>query len=441
MESRERVLYSLVGTRGGIVLGERGNMPGYLESFLQKAQPFSTIKTIKIRNDRLTYSFGTSNIYLIVYKEAEIEREIEDALNEAKERIEKSENSRVLYGIFKNEIVGEEAGDSTTEKADAAEEIYDSDPEEETTGWDKWKKPRNIFRLFTGKKEVNESGIQDHLLSRNIPHLLSRKIANDIMTTMKNDKSNKGMGETDQMRHCFKKVISEIVPTLSPGKIIEEIEVHKKNSKGPYVFCMVGVNGVGKSTTLSKLCLWILKNKYKICVAACDGFRSGAIEQLKKYVERFQARGHSIVLYEKGYKKDEASIASKAISYAKENKFDVVLIDTCGRMPGNAQSMLSLSKLIRVNKPNKIFYVGEALVGNDSIQQIKGFNESIERACVDKTIDGIVVTKCDTVDEKIGTIVSLAHTVDKPVVFIGVGQKNVDLLPFDIDNLCEALYL
>ncbi|KAI5190972.1 signal recognition particle receptor subunit alpha [Nematocida minor] len=436
MENRESIMYRLVGTRGGIVLGEIGSRPSYLESFLQALQPSSTVQTVKVRNDRITYTFGPSNVYLAVYKEAEVEREIEEAVCEAKNKIEKSENSRSLSGIFKDKNENNEE-----EEAENNAEAEDSDPDEEPTGWSKWKNPESILKLFTKKKEVSEQSIQEHLLGRNIPHVLSRKIASDIVSVMKNEDKDGDDSEVDRLKKSFKRVISEIVPTISPDRIIEEIEAHKKTAKGPYVFCMVGVNGVGKSTTLSKLCLWILKNKYRICVAACDGFRSGAIEQLKKYVERYQARGHAISLYEKGYKKDEAAIASKAISHAVEHKYDVVLIDTCGRMPGNTQAMLSLSKLIRVNKPNKIFYVGEALVGNDSIDQIKGFNDYIERACVDKSIDGIIVTKCDAVDEKVGTIISLAKTVNKPVVFIGVGQKNVDLLPFDIDNLCEALYI
>lgn len=437
MESRDRLMYRLVGTRGGIVLGEIGNMPIYLESFLQKIHPSSTIQTVKVRNDIITYGLGPSNIYLVAYKEENITKDVEEAIKEARNKIEKSLGSKVLSGIFTDKPEHEHSEETASEPVEA-----DSDPEEETTGWNKWKKPDTILKLFTKRKEITEQVIKDHLLSRNVPLVLSKRISRDIISVMKSESiQNSGGTEEDKLKKSFKQVVSELVPTLSPDRIIEEIEAHKKNGKGPYVFCMVGVNGVGKSTTLSKLCLWILKNKYRICVAACDGFRSGAIEQLKKYVERYQARGHAISLYEKGYKKDEASIANKAISHAMDHKYDVVLIDTCGRMPGNTQAMLSLSKLIRVNKPNKILYVGEALVGNDSIDQIKGFNAYIERACVDKVIDGIVVTKCDAVDEKVGTIISLANTVNKPVVFIGVGQKNVDLLPFDIDSLCEALYI
>lgn len=435
MENRDRVLYRLVGTRGGVVLREMGSMPVYLESFLQKMQASSTVQTVRVRNDIITYGLGPANVYLVVYKEENMIREMEEAVEEGRSKTEKSHGAKVLFGIFTDK---EESRENNKE----CEGEIDSDPEEEVTGWQKWKKPESILKIFTRRKEITEQVIQEHLLSRNIPLPLSKRISTDIVAVMKSEAmQNSDETEEEKLKKSFKKVVSEIVPTLSPDRIIAEIETHKKNGKGPYVFCMVGVNGVGKSTTLSKLCLWILKNKYRICVAACDGFRSGAIEQLKKYVERYQARGHAISLYEKGYKKDEASIANKAIAHAVEHKYDVVLIDTCGRMPGNTQAMLSLSKMIRVNRPNKIFYVGEALVGNDSIDQIKGFNEYIERACVDKVVDGIIVTKCDAVDEKVGTIISLANTVNKPVVFIGVGQKNVDLLPFDIDSLCEALYI
>ncbi|KAH9387039.1 signal recognition particle receptor subunit alpha [Nematocida major] len=437
MSARSKVLYSLVGTRGGVVLGELGSRPVYLEAFLQKIQPSSTVKTVKVRNDYIAYSFGPCNIYLAMYREIEAEQEVEGEVEAAKEKIENTPGAKELHGVFK--ALGECASESeNAEEEEAAEP--DSDPEEEPANWSRWKKAGSIMKLFSRREDITEKSVHDHLIGRNVPNTLSRKISRDIMAVLKNECADSPQ-TAESVRSSFRKVISEIVPTMSPESIISEIEAHRKSAKTPYVFCMVGVNGVGKSTTLSKLCLWILKNKYKICVAACDGFRSGAIEQLKKYVDRYQARGHAISLYEKGYKKDEASIASKAISHALEHHFDVVLIDTCGRMPGNTQSMMSLTKLIRVNKPNKIFYVGEALVGNDSIQQIQGFNEYIERACVNKSVDGIIVTKCDTVDDKIGTIVSLAHTVDKPIAFIGVGQKNVDLLPFDIDSLCESLYI
>jgi len=431
---KESLAYGVVFTKGGIVRREFGTAPGYLSEFISNIDLIRGVFTSKVRNDHVTYTMGNRNVYLVVYRDAEIEEEVKRTIAEIREKTEEKQGGEDPQGWF--------AGDSSENAAEAEtaadEEKKDSeeDEDESFSGWKGLKKKIDLFDVFK-RKNISEKEIREHLVSRNVPVELSALLSKEISEVKRNSASE--MPEKEKIRYSIKKVVSESVPVLPPEKIIEEIRQRKTAGKGPYVFCMVGVNGVGKSTTLSKLCLWILRHRLSVCVAACDGFRSGAIEQLKKYVERFQKSGHTICLYEKGYKKDESSIANKAISHAAENKFDVVLIDTCGRMPGNAASMSSLSKMIRVNRPQKIFYVGEALVGNDSVEQIRTFNSYVEKACVDKSIDGIIVTKCDTVDEKVGTIIGLAHAVAKPVVFIGVGQKNVDLLPFEIDSLCEAL--
>lgn len=450
---KEKIIYGVVFTRNGIVRKEQGQRPVYIEEFVKRMQPTNGVCLTRVRNDYIAYAMGIRNIYLIVYKEPELEQRVTDAILDAREKTEQTKEGRKVKGIFaddykeENEIniytnsntnININTNSNSNTNTDKKEVEIESDSEDGTdTGWSYWKKRKSILSTFYGGEAVNEKKLQDHFISKNIPYSLSKEIAKEIYQIKKGDEG--GAQEKEKIKSATKKVLGQIMPILMPEQIEKEIEMHKKQGKRPYVFCMVGVNGVGKSTTLSKLCLWLLKRKHRVCVAACDGFRSGAIEQLRKYVERYQHRGHAIHLFEKGYGKDESSIANQALKYAYEQRFDVVLIDTCGRMPGNNSSMLSLSKMIRVNKPEKIFYVGEALVGSDSIEQIRTFNRYIERANVEKSIDGIIVTKCDTVDDKIGTVVSLAHTVSKPVVFIGIGQKNSDLLPFDIDGICSAL--
>jgi signal recognition particle receptor subunit alpha len=139
----------------------------------------------------------------------------------------------------------------------------------------------------------------------------------------------------------------------------------------PYTLAFVGVNGVGKSTNLSKVCFWLLQNGCRVLIAACDTFRSGAVEQLRVHVRNLGAlgeemgmgeSGRKIELYERGYGKDAAGIAKDAIAYggfdwgvlrweltalAKENRFDVVLIDTAGRMQDNEPLMRALAKVSR----------------------------------------------------------------------------------------------
>ncbi|KAI5185900.1 signal recognition particle receptor subunit alpha [Nematocida homosporus] len=454
---KHKLVFGVVFSRGGIIRCEFGKEPVYLKQFIERMPLSSTVGTIQVRDESVSYVSGVKNVYLVVYKNREIEREVVDVLERTKEEMESSKDGRIPAGIFKDEdsigngrdsigngrdsigVSRDSIGNSSIMRNSREEKVdEDSDPEEESPGWAQWSRPRRLMEYWSGK-QVSERDLRDHLLGRNVPMNLSQKIAKETLEFAKDDISD--LTEKDKIRKGLKKTLAQLVPILSPESIISEISQRKQSGKGPYVFCLVGVNGVGKSTTLSKLCLWLLKNNFRVCVAACDGFRSGAIEQLRKYVDRYKTRGHAISLFERGYGKDESNIANQAIRFGNENNFDVVLIDTCGRMPSNQSSMTSLSKMIRVNRPNKVLYIGEALVGSDSIEQVRTFNAYVEKASVGKAIDGIVVTKCDTVDEKVGTIISLAHTVHRPVVFIGVGQKNVDLLPFSLDGLCTALYM
>ncbi|KAI5179673.1 signal recognition particle receptor subunit alpha [Nematocida sp. AWRm80] len=451
-----KYLYRVIFTRGGVVLAEEGKEPGYLRMYINTMARKEGVTTRKIRNEYITYTIGSKNIYLSVYTEQEQREKVVESQQAMREQDEKGvlDIETALKSAENTPNTEDASVTASKEKANteqthkpehisednkqvASEE--DSDPEEniKTESWGEWIKKKS--QQIKNRNEIKEEEIRTHLINRNVSVALSRKLAKKVVEIR--DTFQESAQQDDKTKLALRKAIEETVPILAPNAILKEIDQHRKESKRPYIFCMVGVNGVGKSTTLSKLCLWILKHNYRICVAACDGFRSGAIEQLKKYVERFQNRGHAICLYEKGYGKDESGIASNAISHAIDNQYDVVLIDTCGRMPSNDNSMRSLSKLIRVNKPNKIFYVGEALVGNDAINQIETFNKYAQLACVDKSIDGIIVTKCDTVNEKVGTILTLSNTVNKPVVFIGTGQKNIDLLPFDINGLCDALSL
>lgn len=167
-------------------------------------------------------------------------------------------------------------------------------------------------------------------------------------------------------------LIESITKLLTPKKNIDILkEAMSAKQKGQvYSIAFIGVNGVGKSTSLAKVAYY-LKNKgnLKILIAACDNFRSGAIEQLETH-----ALCLDVPLYHKGYKDDPAIIAKEAIQEAKSKGYDVVLIDTAGRMQRDEKLMRALAKLVHVNNPDTVLFVGEALVGNDAIDQLTMFN-------------------------------------------------------------------
>ena len=149
-------------------------------------------------------------------------------------------------------------------------------------------------------------------------------------------------------------------------------------------------------------------------------------------------------LYERGYEKDPAKVAAEAIKVAERNKKDVVLVDTAGRMQDNEPLMRALSNLIHVNQPQLVLFVGEALVGNDAVDQLTKFARALyDMAPAGATrrhmIDGIVLTKFDTIDDKVGAALSMVYTSGAPVMFVGCGQTYVDLKKLPVKSVVKSL--
>ncbi|TLZ46564.1 MAG: signal recognition particle-docking protein FtsY [Methanobacteriota archaeon] len=194
----------------------------------------------------------------------------------------------------------------------------------------------------------------------------------------------------------------------------------------PFIVMFVGVNGTGKTTTIAKLAYHLQKRGRTCVVAAADTFRAGAIEQLEKHAE---AIGFKLIKHAAGA--DPAAVAFDAVEYARARGRDVVLIDTAGRMQTNQNLMDQMKKIKRVAKPNLLLYIGDALAGNDAIEQAKQFHEAVG-------IDGIILTKIDA-DAKGGAALSMAKTIGKPVVFVNLGQTYEDIRPFDVKWMVDRL--
>lgn len=238
----------------------------------------------------------------------------------------------------------------------------------------------------------------------------------------------------------MEKALRKILTPTSSLDLLREIEAVTSPSSGflssaqaksrPYVLSIVGVNGVGKSTNLSKIAYFLLQNRYKVLICAADTFRSGAVEQLRVHVRNLkelvsrEGSGAEVDIFERGYGKDAANIAKEAVEYAGREGYQVVLIDTAGRRHNDQRLMSSLEKFAKLADPDKILMVGEALVGSDSVQQARHFNEAFGKG---RGLDGFVISKCDTVGDMVGVIVSMVHATGIPVVFLGVGQHYGDL--------------
>ncbi|CAN0118369.1 unnamed protein product [Ectocarpus sp. 12 AP-2014] len=200
----------------------------------------------------------------------------------------------------------------------------------------------------------------------------------------------------------------------------------------------VGINGVGKSTSLAKVAYYLKENGIKVLIAACDTFRSGAVEQL-----RVHCRCLDVPLFEKGYARDSSAVAREAVKHAAEEGYDCVLIDTAGRMQNNEPLMRALSKLINENEPELVLFVGEALVGNDGVNQLQMFNQALASnspAGRYHQIDGVVLTKFDTIDTKVGAALSMCYKTGQPILFVGTGQKYTHLRKLNVNYVIQALF-
>ncbi|KAA1136597.1 hypothetical protein PGTUg99_036201 [Puccinia graminis f. sp. tritici] len=316
--------------------------------------------------------------------------------------------------------------------------------------------------------------IQLQLMKKNVAREIAVRICERIQVELIGQKLS------DRSTTALKKLINHsleisLTKILTPKTSVDILaDIHQKQdrqkqmnlsqlsggtSTAPYVMTFVGVNGVGKSTNLSKVAFWLLQNRLRVLIAACDTFRSGAVEQLRTHVRNLgkldgaiehqspnpnQEERKMIELFEKGYGKDAAGIAKEAIQYAKNDGFDVVLIDTAGRMQDNEPLMRALGKLVVVNQPDKILFVGEALVGNEAVDQLGKFDKSLKTfsgldSHLPRGIDGIILTKFDTIDDKVGAALSMTYTINQPILFVGTGQTYTDLKNLKVNHVVNAL--
>jgi len=195
----------------------------------------------------------------------------------------------------------------------------------------------------------------------------------------------------------------------------------------PVIVMFVGVNGTGKTTVIAKIASMLQKRGRTVVVAAADTFRAGAIEQLEVHANRL---GFKLIKHAAGA--DPAAVAFDAVEHAKARSRDVVLIDTAGRMQTNQNLMDQMKKIQRVAKPHLVVFVGDALAGNDAVEQAKQFNDAVG-------VDGAILCKIDA-DAKGGAALSIAHTIGKPILFVGTGQGYDDLTPFDAKWMVDKLF-
>ncbi|WBW72347.1 signal recognition particle receptor alpha subunit Srp101 [Schizosaccharomyces osmophilus] len=335
-------------------------------------------------------------------------------------------------------------GDTNFQKTKKGEVVIgdlEADPDQNSTTTSS--SAFSFFSGLIGGKYLKEDDldpvlkkVQEHLIQKNVANSISLELCESVKKSLIGKKLGSFESVKQTVNDAFRETLTQILTPSTSLDLLHSIRAVQKNEDRPYTISLIGVNGVGKSTTLAKLAYWLLSNNFRILVAACDTFRSGAIEQLGVHVKNLQSlNGSSIELFAQGYGKDSSFVVKNAVDYAKKNNFDVILIDTAGRRHNDQRLMGSLEKFTKATKLDKIFQVAEALVGTDSLAQAKHFQASLYH----RPLDGFIISKVDTVGKMVGVMVGMVYSVRVPIVFVGVGQMYSDLRTLSVDWVVDQL--
>lgn len=336
-------------------------------------------------------------------------------------------------------------------KKKALEQQYSCNPSHELPSLAILKPPALTNRLwsmlssFVGQAALTgqvlepfQQRLYEQLVERNVSSDLASTLCRSVVEGLEGEVPGTFGSVSRMVRDRTALLLRQILSLGSGEDLLGEIQTGSR-SKRPFVIVFCGVNGVGKSTSLAKVAYWLLHNGLRILIAGCDTFRAGAVEQLRIHVDNLgigQPEGQ-IKLFQRGYNRDASAVAKDAISHARSTGHQVVLIDTAGRMQDNGPLMTSLGRLVSETRPDRIIFVGEALVGNEAVDQLSKFNATLNR--FQARIDGLLLSKFDCVDEKVGAALSMSYTAKAPVLFVGVGQTYGDLCKFDLDSIVTCL--
>lgn len=277
-----------------------------------------------------------------------------------------------------------------------------------------------MLKLYVNIDEDLFEELEEILITSDIGVETSLEIIDRLKEKIKEDK----IKDPIEVKPCLKKVILEI---------LGEESVSINPEKTPEILLIVGVNGVGKTTSIGKISAKLKNNGYKVLMAAADTFRAAAIDQLEVWSKR---SGVDLVKHQEG--SDPAAVVYDAIQAAKARNTDVLICDTAGRLHNKKNLMDELSKINRIIEREYIeaekhtYLVLDATTGQNAVIQAKQFMEVCK-------VDGIILTKLDGT-AKGGIVISIKHQLDIPVKLIGVGEGIEDLQEFNPEEFVEALF-
>lgn len=352
-------------------------------------------------------------------KKEELKEEIKEEIKEeVKEevKVESTENTQNTENIEKveNEVVEEAAKVEEPVKVNISQRLTKS-----KEGF--FSKLKNIF---TSKSKIDDSiyeELEDLLIQSDVGLGMTTNLINDLEKKVKANK----ISETSEVYEILKGLMSEFL-------LSQDSKVHLKDNR-INVILIVGVNGVGKTTTIGKLALKYKKLGKKVLLGAGDTFRAAAVEQLEEWARRADV---DIVKGREGA--DPASVVYDTLSKAEATKADVVIIDTAGRLHNKANLMRELEKINNIIKKKigeqeyESLLVIDGTTGQNGLNQAKEFNSVTD-------LTGFIVTKLDGT-AKGGIVFSVSEELKKPIKFIGLGEKIEDLIEFNAKDFVEAIF-
>ena len=288
-----------------------------------------------------------------------------------------------------------------------------------------------ISRAIAGKSEVDEEvldELESILISSDVGLETTVKIIKRIQERVKRDK----YVNTDELNFILK---NEIVNLLSENNTaeVEDFDIPLLATGRPYVLLVVGVNGVGKTTTIGKLAYQLTQRDYRVVIGAADTFRAAAVDQLKIWSDRVGCE-----FYSKGMNADPAAVAYETVAYAKKYNCDVAIIDTAGRLHNKKGLMDELGKIKRsIGKshdgaPHDVMLVLDASTGQNAIEQAKQFTDVTDVSC-------LALTKLDGT-AKGGVAIGISDQFKIPIKYIGVGEAIDKLQIFNKQAFVDSMF-
>ena len=281
------------------------------------------------------------------------------------------------------------------------------------------------FKIIKGKGKINEINIAESLKEVRkalIDADVSYAIAKEFCATVKEKALGKDVLTAVEPGQLMVKIVKDELTELMGG----ESQGINLNGK-PSVILIAGLQGSGKTTFSAKLANFLkTKKNKKVLLVAGDVYRPAAIDQLKVLAEQI-----GVEVYTEEGSKEPVKIAQNAVQYAKSKSLDVVIVDTAGRLAVDEQMMEEIYNVKQAVNPNETLFVVDSMTGQDAVNTAKAFNEKID-------YDGVVLTKLDG-DTRGGAALTIKHVVNKPIKFVGLGEKMADLDVFHPDRMASRI--